>query len=366
MKSTPNERIYRYELLDSALQLYRKYGLEDKLSGLCACSRFAPLKSFGFAVLPDGSVVLEGLNKCHCRSSCPVCAYGEQIATMNEIQRGIYNARHMGYGVYLVTFTFRHGSGDDLSVLQSGFSEARQRLYRNHSYRDFMRSLGYQGRISDYEVQLCGANGYHPHSHELFILDPDLDLEMIEDLSADYWLESLSSVGLSAKKDISCNVLGYRGVGDYITKMGAELCLGNFTKDAWDGSSSMSPLRCLAKYHDTGDDYYGAWWCDYVLNVRRKRMLGWSRGLKDRLHCRDFVEDVVEQDWSSLDGDRRAVIVIDDANDLRRLAPWQWCTLREVMNRGGIREVEELLKKVRIPYYVNTNGLRILEERLSF
>lgn len=364
MKSTPNERIYRYELLDSALQLYKKYGLEDRLSGLCSCSRYSPLKAFGFSVLPDGSVVMEGLNKCHCRSSCPVCGYGEQISTMNEIQRGIWNARHMGFGVYLVTFTFRHGAGDDLSVIQSAFSEARQRLYRNHSYRDFMKSLGYLGRISDYEVQLCGINGFHPHSHELFIMDPDMDLQMVQDLTADYWLEALSSVGLSAKRDISVDVLGYRGVGDYITKMGAELCLGNYTKDSWDGSSSMSPFRCLAKYHDTQDDYFGVWWVDYVMNVRRKRMLGWSRGLKDRLNVHEFVEDVIEKDWAELEGHRRSILIIDDPDHLRRLAPWQWCTLREVMNRGDVQAVEDLLRKVRIPYYINSDGLRILNERV--
>lgn len=360
MRSTPNERIYRYELQDTAREIYRRFGVVWNVKGLYSCCRYAPKNEIRFDVTGDGSVCLIGLNHCNSRSSCPVCAYPMQLGTLNDLENAIWLARHKGYGVYLVTYTFSHGVGDNLAMIQDMFSEAKQMMYRDKSFRGVMDYYGYIGRITDYEIQLCGRNGYHPHTHDLSVMDADLDLDEVRDIYADYWCRFLDAVGLSARDDISVTVLGYKGVGDYITKMGCEVSLGNFTKQSR-GEGSLSPFQCLAMYKETGKEFYAVNWLEYVLNIKRKRIIGWSRGLKDRLGLAEFKEENEAcEEFGSC-----PLLVLDDVKEVDVLRPWQWRTLKECLEKGMIEEVEEVLKKVRISYHVNKIGLQRYEEVLK-
>lgn len=358
MRSTALERVYRYELAESALELYRKFDVLDAVGGLATCSRFAPLNNFCFGVLADGSVQMYGLNKCHRRASCPVCALGADVSCLNEIQHGIWKARKRGWGVYLVTFTFAHTKADTLEDLQIRFSGASQHLYRSRAYRSDLSMFGYHGRISNYEVQLCGDNGYHPHRHELFFMSQDYkdDLDFVEWVISKHWLDALANAGLSAREDVAVKVKDYRGVGDYMTKMASEITLNNHSKESWTGSS-MSPFDCLKAYHETHDMFYGAWWVDYVVHVKGKRMLGWSRGLKSDLGVKEYMDDLTSESQ-----DYKPLIVLD-GQDARRLSPSQWRTLSETVNSGNINYVLGFLQKVGLPNYLNPDGLKIYEER---
>ena len=354
MQSSPNERIFRYELQDTAIELYREFNVDWDVKGLCSCCRYVPSKELSFKITKDGIVYLNGLNHCNSRSSCPVCAYPAQLKTLNEIQYAIWLARHKGYGVYLITYTFSHGAGDSLAMIQYMFGEAKQLMYRDKSYRDLMKYYGYVGRITDYEIMLCGSNGYHPHSHDLEFLDEDVDLDEIREVYADYWVKYLEKVGLSARNDISVKVLGYKGVGDYITKMGCEISLANFTKNSRE-DKSLSPFQCLTMYHNTHNYYYGVNWIEYVCNIKRKRIIGWSRGLRDFLGVRDFGE--VEES-GLVDECTSPLIVFDEPRDVDKLKSWQWKTLKESLDKGMLKEVEDILKAVKISYHLNTIGLK--------
>lgn len=354
MQSSANEKIYRYELQESARELYRRYNVDWDLKGLVSCCRFAPTKELSVKITNDGTIYLNGLNHCNSRSSCPVCAYPMQLKTLNEIEHAIWLGRKAGHGVYLITYTFSHGVGDNLSMIQDMFSEAKQMMYRDKSYREIMKYYGYVGRITDYEIQICGKNGFHPHTHDLEFLDEDINLKEIQDIYADYWLKCLEAVGLSAKKDITVKVLGYKGVGDYITKMGCEISLGSFTKYSR-SEYSLSPFQCLTMYHETKNDFYGLNWIEYVCNIKRKRIIGWSRGLRDYLGVRQFDEVNESDTWE--EGDF-PLMVFDDYRDIEKLKPWQWRTLKESLQVGNLEIVEDVLKMVRISYHFNKFGLK--------
>lgn len=356
MKSSPEERVYRYRLQESALRAYREMSCENRVGGVLDCSRFCPSGCFWFGVMSDGSVGLYGLNRCHRRSSCPVCSLGADVACLNEIQYAIWRARRDGLGVYLVTYTFSHCKADTLDELQRMYAWANEDLWRNGSYRrDLDMCLGYRGRITDYEVQLCGRNGYHPHRHELFFCDPDLELDFFEWVVSGHYLKALSKAGLSASEEIGVKVDGYQGVGDYITKMSAECTLGKHTKVSW-GGGSMSPFECLRAWHETGDRYYAAWWCDYVCSVKGKRMLGWSRGLKDRFKVRRFVDEM------SVDSVASHPLVVVPARDYGRVPVWKWREMSERMNSREFDDVCEELDRIRISYHVDGDGLQIYNE----
>lgn len=355
MQSSPNERIFRYELQDTAIQLYKDFSVDWDVKGLCSCCRYVPTKELSFKITKDGLIYLYGLNHCNSRSSCPVCAYPAQLKTLNEIQNAIWLARHKGYGVYLITYTFSHTCNDSLAMIQDMFSEAKKMMYRDKEYRDLMKYYGYIGRITDYEIMLCGMNGFHPHTHDLEFLDEDLNLKEIQEIYADYWCKYLSKVGLSAREDISVKILGYKGVGDYITKMGCEISLGNFTKSTRFDDCSLSPFQCLTMYHKTHNEFYGINWIEYVLNIKRKRIIGWSRGLRDFLGVSSFKE---EEETGGIDDCISPLIVFDEPRDVDKLKRWQWKTLKECLDKGMLYEVEDMLKKVKISYHLNNIGLK--------
>lgn len=362
MESSPNERIFRYELQDVAVQLYRDYKVDWNVKGLCSCCRYVPNKDLSFKITKEGIIYLNGLNHCNSRSSCPVCAYPAQLRTLNEIESAIWLARHKGYGVYLITYTFSHTCNDRLAMIQDMFAEAKQMMYRDKAFRNLMKYYGYIGRITDYEIMLCGKNGFHPHTHDLEFMEEDLNLIEIQEIYADYWVKYLEKVGLSAREDISVKVLGYRGVGNYITKMGSEICLGNFTKSTRFDDCSYSPFQCLAMYYNTHNEFYGINWIEYVLNIKGKRIIGWSRGLRDYLGVKDF--DNLDES-GIVDDCVVPFIVFDEPRDVDKLNPWQWRTLRECLNVGALREVEDVLKMVKISYHINQIGLNRFKRSLN-
>lgn len=348
------EQSYRYWLLDVARGLYRDAGLDVSLRGLSrCCTRHNPLSGgfFGLSIV-GGSVVLRGRNHCHNRACCPVCSYPRQMRTMSDVCHGIWNARHKGHGVYLVTLTFSHGSGDEFGVIQHLLSVARQRMYRQGGFRSWLRSAGYVGRVVDYEVQLMGRNGPHPHTHELFFGDSSLDLWELEEVYDKYWISSLYEAGLSGRVGVRCKVTGYEGVGDYITKMGSEVCLSNFSKDSW-GGGSMSPLRVLARYADTGDGLCADAWLDYVLNIRGKRIIGFSRGLRGYLGIGDW------DDGDSGDGPYDADLLSVRLDDVRRLSMAEWADLCADVDGGGLDRVLSYLDDIRVSYDVIGGGLNL-------
>lgn len=351
-----SEQSYRYQMLLSAQMLYRMVGLQAKLKGLAnCCRRYNPAIKGFFLSLYGGDLVVRGRCKCHNRASCPVCSYPKQRSIMSEICRGIWNARRKGYGVYLVTLTFSHGVGDDLGAIQYMMSYARESMYRQGGFRAGMVEMGYIGRITDYEVQLMGVNGSHPHTHELFFGLSGLNLTEIEELYSKYWVPALYEAGLSGRIGVAVKVTGYKGVGDYITKMGSEVCLQNFSKKSW-GGGSLAPMQVLSRYTDIGDQRYADAWIDYVMNIRGKRLIGFSRGLRDCLGMMEF-EDVNEVD------DTRNVDVLQvNLDDSRKLSMCEWYDVCEMMQNGELNSALSYLKSIRISYEIYGGGLNRLRD----
>lgn len=348
-----SEQSYRYDLLSCAKSLYAELGLSRKFRGLAGCcSRHNPMSGgfFGFSIM-GGSVVVRGRNHCHNRACCPVCSYPRQRRMMSDICHGIWTARHNGHGVYLVTLTFSHGIDDDLGAIQYLMASARQSMYRQGGFRSGIRALGYFGRIVDYEVQLLGKHGPHPHTHELFFADAGLSTDEILYLYDKYWIGSLYDAGLSGRVGVACKVTGYQGVGDYITKMGSEVCLSNFTKESW-GGGSMSPMRVLQAFAETGETKYADAWIDYITNIRCKRIIGFSRGLRGALGLADF-SDFSDDDSGLYDGDLLQI----HPGCIEKIPLADWYRICEDINHGELEKVLRYLKDIQILYDVKADGL---------
>jgi len=143
-----------------------------------------------------------GLCTCSGVWVCPVCATKIQTRRRLEILaffRKIYKEK--AKQVAMVTFTFPHYITDTLEDSLSKQAEALRKFRSsdNFSWEEFKLLNGYGGLIRALEI-MFGQNGWHPHTHELWVLDyweEDLEREgKIKEYLLDRWRKACISAGL--------------------------------------------------------------------------------------------------------------------------------------------------------------------------
>lgn len=155
------------------------------------------------------------LTVCGSPWSCPICA--ERISKGRQEQiKQVYEAAksHAVNGsVYMLTFTVRHGLGDDCAVLVGKMKHAMQLLQKTRAWTDCTRRealkrpradsmpfLDYIGRIAALEAT-HGANGWHPHEHHLWFFKKKLSGSEVRELKTRLfkaWAECCVAAGMRA------------------------------------------------------------------------------------------------------------------------------------------------------------------------
>ena len=155
------------------------------------------------------------LTVCGSPWSCPVCSRRINLGRQEQIRR-VYEAAksHAVNGsVYMLTFTVRHGLGDDCAVLVGKMKHAMQLLQKTIAWKgctrrealkrpkaDSMPFLDYIGRIAALEAT-HGVNGWHPHEHHLWFFKKKLSRSDIRELKTrlfEAWAECCVKAGMSA------------------------------------------------------------------------------------------------------------------------------------------------------------------------
>jgi hypothetical protein len=96
-----------------------------------------------------------------------------------------------------VTFTLQHKVGDPLPRLLSALLGALRTVKGGFAWRDFTRRVGGLGSVRSLEVTY-GANGWHPHLHELAFFEGAVGLREIVGFLRSRWLAALNASGLTA------------------------------------------------------------------------------------------------------------------------------------------------------------------------
>jgi len=235
--------------------------------------------------------------KCHfadlmiCGSvwDCPVCAAKISERRRQELTRAITQHKGFGGSVYLITFTYSHKKEDDLQELLKKQSKAMIWFYQHRTYKELAKRYEKQGRVRALEVN-HGANGWHPHIHELWFLDLHLqDLQTLKLEIFNLWVKACARYDLGAPSwDHGVDVRGGGDAAAYVAKFGLE---DKKTK-GWDiqdevtrasskkaRNGSRSAFELLDDYIE-GDKQAGALFAEYSKAFHRKKQLTWSKGLK--------------------------------------------------------------------------------------
>lgn len=280
--------------------------------------------------------------------TCPVCSRRINLARQAHIRAAyelfVTRKPELRAGVrdgdaVMVTFTIRHGVGDELVRLFDQLKGADRRQQKAYAYKrlvGYARTvkgqrvrvpsvLDYVGRVTATEVTY-GANGWHPHLHQLWFFDRRLTGDELEELRAALfatWSEACQAEGLPAPREfvrgkaVGVDVRRALSAEEYLTKFGHERQWAPERElAAQHAKRSKGGRTAFQLLHDYsgGDAAAGALFRVFAEATLGRHQLQWSRGLRERLVALG-LDDILESDEAlaaSRDEGSRLLGTLDD------------------------------------------------------
>ena len=345
----------RHQLLRTSQSILFKAGLNPKKQHRTVWCHRHVVTEGGIPVnrkLDGGSARLGKVKTCGSVWACPVCASKVAETRRRELAYAMVKHTESGGHAYLVTFTFPHNIGQSLNDLKAPFDKARQSFQNCRMWKAVMAKAEKIGVVNSLEVTYGSGNGWHPHLHMLVFCKPGafaegdadqdgrLNSKAIEALRAE-WVRLLEKRGLvdaGNRQWANCYALDIRGgkkAAEYIAKWGhdeswgmsSELTsshakIGN--RETWGAAAHYTPFQLLAMAK-LGDGHAICAFREFVKAFDGKRMLTWSRGLKDHFGIAEMDDDqaAAEQD-----------LPLNDEHQIGEIQPEQLSTLTKYGKLG--------------------------------
>lgn len=287
------------------------------------------------------SAFFSGLVTCGSVWSCPVCAAKVQERRREEIAQAIDWAHTSNLQPVMVTLTFPHRAWHQLEQLLEQQADALHRLRAGAPWGRVKAWAGYRGLIRALELT-HGANGWHPHTHEIWIVRKDLDAEELKAKVLARWQASCIRAGLLDPNDQAqveafqkhaVDVKGHCSASDYLAKQddarhwGADREMAKASTKA--GKAKGQHAFGLLDQARGGCTRSGALFVGYSLAMRGKRQLFWSQGLKDLVGVAEISdEDLAEQER-------------EEADALGHMDVDDWHTVRQAGARAAVLDAAE-------------------------
>ncbi len=236
----------------------------------------------------------------HCGSVwlCPDCSAKISAIRCEEMKTAIQNWTGISAenAVLMLTLTHSHSRKDSLADLMVNQMQALQRFWRHGSVRRLLKSIGYVGRVSSFEITYGQGTGWHPHRHILLFCKNQPDLVGLAAQLRAYWTESLATFDLHGNS-YSLDIQGGAYADQYVTKLALEVSLSNL-KRSRDGSERYTPFALLNLIKESLPSVLS--WAveafrEYALATRGKHQFSWSRGLKALLGIVDVSDEAIAE-----------------------------------------------------------------------
>ncbi len=249
-------------------------------------------------VMPDVRVKLDsdsafysGLTACGSVWVCPVCSAKVQQARRDEIAQLIEWAKNNGKQAVMVTLTHPHKVTHSLDDQLNNQAEALRRFRSGKAWQKFKNRIGFVGMVRTLEVTY-GRNGWHPHTHELWIVDEATQPADVKMFVQNRWLSSCQKAGLvppGKEQDFLFHAVDYHfdaDSSDYLAKqdddsnwsIAEEMTLSGMKTGG--KSKTVHPFALLQWAHD-GDKRASELFLEYLQAMHGKRQIYWSPGLKE-------------------------------------------------------------------------------------
>lgn len=251
--------------------------------------------------------------------TCPVCAAKISEYRKKEIETAASVHTEAGGFMYMVTYTFSHSRNDDLGVLlgdyktNKGLAGALQRLRDSRGYKKLLEQIDHIGLIRNLEVTHGEANGWHPHVHELWLVNKKLSgraLIAFKNALFELWHKACEKSGLALpNRQRGVDIVIALDPAEYLQKwgreqkwsIGSELAKSH-VKKAFSGGRTPFDLIRLYLSEPKKADYYASLFRDYAVSFFGKRQCYWTNGLKNLFLIQDRTDEEI-----ALDNDDKAI-----------------------------------------------------------
>lgn len=242
----------------------------------------------------------KGLMTCGSVWSCPLCSAKIQERRRQEVGKAISYFVMSGKQTVMVSYTFPHRIDESLSMLRLRQQQAMTIMRAGGDYKRLMLACGYAGRIRSLEVT-HGANGWHPHTHELLGVSPGVDIEALRLALTRLWFKACKKAGLfqPGRDDETAFGLhavdvrsGDEGAASYLAKLDDQTKWGlshELTKSSSKSGrrAGVHPFKLAAQVSTS------ALFVEYVHAMKGQQQLVWSRGLKSAVGIEEKTDEQI-------------------------------------------------------------------------
>ncbi len=255
----------------------------------------------------DNSMSYGGVMACGSRS-CPVCAPNLYAANRDDIKQVVRAWTEGEGGVVLFgTFTIRHHLGQRFDLLKMGVADAWHAVTGGRGWVNDRKLYGVEHWVRVFEEKWSPETGWHLHVHYLMFVSPGFTAESVSPLLASMfrrWNRGAQANGLSASmlgQDLHLVADGDDAVSrlsEYFTKQAVataelapdRLALELTMRDGKFSGRSLTPGELLT-LAAAGDYNARRLWGEYERGIKGRRVIAWSRGLRDRAGIGDELTD---------------------------------------------------------------------------
>lgn len=342
------QRKDRYKVLSAVRQMLIAEGLKHfpelptkyHRSSLCKHS----LTGSEVAVLlstEHGKAFFDGLQTCGNVWTCPVCAAKVQERRRLEIAEAMENFYQAGdRQAVMVTFTFPHKKFMKLKDLLTKQADGFTILRKGKQWDKFKAKNCFEGLIRSLEVT-HGKNGWHPHTHELWFINREIDELAFTEFVQEKWKRACIKSGLldeNNSKELKAFEL--HGVdikfnckaSDYLAKVDHKDNL----KSYWGADREIAKASSKNNKEGKGmhpfqlaiDNKYDLF-IEYVNAIKGKAQLFWSRGLKSKVG----IDEKTDEDLADQKDDEAEIITMISKPD--------WFIIRQKEKRAQVLNFAE-------------------------
>jgi hypothetical protein len=328
----------------------------------CRFARRSEFVSVNFAALHQ-KAHYGNLATCGSVWACPVCCQLIQQRRRPEVSQLIEWAYAGDKTASMITLTFPHTKFDSLGDLLSKQRDAFKRLRAGSVWQDFKKRYGFEGLVRSLELT-HGKNGWHPHTHELWVTSPihKRDRDDFRSFIIDRWVKACTAAGLLDRADPhqllafhlhAVDVRFDAKESDYLAKQDSgrswgvdrEIALASSKKGK---ASGVHPHEFLIRQAVGDYDRY----IEYVHAMKGARQLYWSSRLKSRVG----ITDVTDEQIAEREDEQAEVLGLLTADQWRYVRGNDArAELLDAAESSGWQGVEYLLRS--LGYEFLTNGV---------
>lgn len=242
-----------------------------------------------------------GLQTCGSVWTCPICANRIQEVRRQEIAKAMTHFYSKNKQAVMLTFTFPHTANDKLKKLLAMFSKALSAFKSGEPWGRFRRKHGFEGLIRSLEITR-GGNGWHPHTHELFFVNKEIDIDAFKSWCIERWLAVCVRAGLVSEDDFAKqdafiqHSLDFKfncSTSDYLAKFDDKANWG-VDREIAKSSTKKGKKSGMHPFELAYQNYYSLF-IEYTEAIKKKRQIFWSKGLKEKVGLKDLEdEDIAE------------------------------------------------------------------------